>query len=100
MRNRSRRPDGRRNFQPLVGDYTNPILKPHAAEIVKKHGELSSPAWLSDPEQPVLARRRALYALELSTMQMLQHAGPGQRSFTRPDHEVRRVRMNQSHPHR
>src|SRR5215831_2681785 len=24
----------------LVGDTTNPILKPHAAEIVKMHGEL------------------------------------------------------------
>ena len=23
----------------LVGDYTNPILKPQAAEVVKKHGE-------------------------------------------------------------
>src|SRR5499426_4126511 len=25
----------------LVGDYTNPILKPEAAEIVKKHAEMS-----------------------------------------------------------
>jgi hypothetical protein len=24
----------------LVGDYSNPILKPHAAEVVKKHGEM------------------------------------------------------------
>ena len=24
----------------LVGDYSNPILKPQAAEIVKKHGEM------------------------------------------------------------
>ena len=24
----------------LVGDYTNPILKPQAAEVVKKHGEM------------------------------------------------------------
>src|SRR6266705_1690771 len=39
VRNRSRRPDGASNFNQLVGDYTNPILKPHAAEIVKKHGE-------------------------------------------------------------
>jgi hypothetical protein len=28
------------NPDQLVGDYTNPILKPDAAEIVKKHGEL------------------------------------------------------------
>jgi hypothetical protein len=24
-----------------VGDFTNPILKPEAAEVVKQHGELS-----------------------------------------------------------
>src|SRR5580658_8897190 len=38
--NRSRRANGTGNILQLVGDYTNPILKPQAAEIVKKHGEL------------------------------------------------------------
>jgi hypothetical protein len=38
--NRSRR-NGVGNFQRLVGDYTNPILQPWAAEVVKKHGEIS-----------------------------------------------------------
>jgi hypothetical protein len=28
------------NLNQLVGDYTNPILKPEAAEVVKKHGEM------------------------------------------------------------
>ena len=41
VRNRSRRRDGVANFQQLVGDYTNPILQPWAAEVVKKHGEIS-----------------------------------------------------------
>src|SRR5437762_12649583 len=41
VRNKSRRPNGVANFQLLVGDYTNPILKPHAAEVVKRHGEIS-----------------------------------------------------------
>src|SRR5712671_7154938 len=54
VRNKSRRPqvnfDGRvlpavndvlvSNPARLVGDYTNPILKPHAAEAVKKKGEM------------------------------------------------------------
>ena len=40
--NRSRR-NGISNLLELVGDYTNPILKPEAAEIVKKHGEISLP---------------------------------------------------------
>jgi hypothetical protein len=39
--NLSRRPDGRANFQSLVGDYNNPVLTPEAARIVKEHGEMS-----------------------------------------------------------
>src|SRR6516165_5875803 len=42
VRNRSRRPDGVANFNQLVGDYTNPILRPWAADVVKKPGEISS----------------------------------------------------------
>jgi hypothetical protein len=30
----------RRPIDRIVGDYTNPILKPEAAEAVKKHGEM------------------------------------------------------------
>ncbi len=39
--NRSRRKDGVGNFGKLVGDYTNPILQPWAAEVVKQHGDIS-----------------------------------------------------------
>src|ERR1700732_2336032 len=44
--NRSRRTNTKRqpgasDYDQLVGDYTNPILKPHAAETVKKFGEIS-----------------------------------------------------------
>jgi hypothetical protein len=38
--NRSRM-DGASNVYELVGDYTNPILTPQAAEVVKRHGEIS-----------------------------------------------------------
>src|ERR1700678_1737421 len=34
-----RRSDGS-IIQSVVGDFTNPILRPHAAEVVKKNGEL------------------------------------------------------------
>src|SRR6266436_8498186 len=40
MTNRSRR-NGVSDIYQFVGDYTNPILKPRAAEAVKKHGEIS-----------------------------------------------------------
>src|SRR6516165_9844979 len=40
--NKSRRPrDGVGNANQFVGDYTNPILKPQAAEVVRKHGDIS-----------------------------------------------------------
>jgi hypothetical protein len=37
--NRERRPNGTGNGLKLVGDYTNPILKPQASAVVKQHGE-------------------------------------------------------------
>src|SRR5271163_2461878 len=33
--------DGIGNANQFVGDYTNPILKPQAADVVRKHGEIS-----------------------------------------------------------
>src|SRR4249919_3703242 len=41
VRNKSRLPSGASNFNLVVGDYTNPILKTEAAEVVKKRGEVS-----------------------------------------------------------
>src|SRR6266702_5362503 len=38
--NRSRRANGTGEILKLNGDYTNPILKPEAAAVVKKHAEL------------------------------------------------------------
>jgi hypothetical protein len=40
MKNRG--PNGRPAGNAYAGDYTNPILKPQAAEIVKRHGDLES----------------------------------------------------------
>jgi hypothetical protein len=53
--NRSRLPSGQSNFNKVVGDYTNPILKPEAAEVVKKLGELSlSGQVFPDPDNQCL----------------------------------------------
>src|SRR5260221_11080772 len=43
VRNKTRLPSGASNFNLLVGDYTNPILKPGAAEGVKKLGPIALP---------------------------------------------------------
>jgi hypothetical protein len=96
--NRSRRKDnGTSDYASLVGDYTNPILQPWAAEVVKKKGELSlagvtypNPANQCWPEPvPFLFKHMA--------MQMLQRPGEIVMLFNE-DHEVRYVRMNQPHP--
>jgi hypothetical protein len=94
--NRSRR-DGVSNYDQLVGDYTNPILKPQAAQIVKDYGAISlrgitfpSPSNQCWPE-PVP------YIFKHMGMAMLQQ--PHQVTMLyNEDHELRQVRMNQPHP--
>jgi hypothetical protein len=96
--NRSRRQDnGTSNYGQLVGDYTNPILQPWAAEVVKKKGDISlagldypNPANQCWPEPvPFLFKHMA--------MQMLQRPDEIVMLFSE-DHEVRRVRLNAPHP--
>jgi hypothetical protein len=96
LKNLSRR-NGVSNYDQLVGDYANPILKPRAAEIVKQHGEISksgvtygNPANQCWPE-PVP------FIFKHFGMQMVQQ--PHQITiFYSEDHEIRHVRMNQPHP--
>ena len=50
------------NPNKLVGDYTNPILKPQAAEAVKKHGEIELSGTAAPvPSGDVLAPTRPIY---------------------------------------
>ncbi|HXJ00689.1 MAG TPA: hypothetical protein VNH44_05660 [Micropepsaceae bacterium] len=95
--NRSRRRDGAANFQVLVGDYTNPILKPEAAQVVKEHGDIS----LSGKGYPTPSNQcwpgGVPYVFWDFLVQMFQE--PNQVTIIyRQGDEVRRVRMNQPHP--
>jgi hypothetical protein len=94
--NKMRR-NGVADYRQWVGDYTNPILKPVAAEAVKKYGEVAlggqvapSPANQCWPEPlPFIYKNFAI--------QLLQQ--PHQITILyEQDHEVRHVRMNQPHP--
>ena len=81
----------------LVGDYHNPILNPQAAEIVKRHGEIS----LSGVGYPTPRNQcwpgGIPFVFTTTGIQVLQQ--PGEITFLYyEDHEVRHVRMNQSHP--
>jgi hypothetical protein len=96
--NRSRRKDnGQSDYGSLVGDYTNPILQPWAADVVKKDGDLSlagiifpSPANQCWPEPvPYLFKHMAIQILQLSDRTVM---------LFNEDHEVRVARMNAQHP--
>jgi hypothetical protein len=95
--NKSRRRDGRANFQQLVGDYSNPILKPEAAEIVKQHGDLSlTGVGYATPSNQCWPGG-VPYIFWDFLVQMFQQ--PDQITMIyRQGNEVRRVRMNQPHP--
>ena len=93
--NRSRR-NGRRDIYQYVGEYTNPILKPEAADIVKKHGEISLTGLpYPSPRNQCWPEGIPGIFVEVA-MQLLQQ--PDKITILYPyDHQVRRVRMNEPH---
>jgi hypothetical protein len=94
--NRSRRNGVSDGYQ-YVGDYTNPILKPDAAEVVKRFGEIE----LSGLAHPTPSNHcwpsGVPYIFFQLGMQMLQQPDKITFLYLR-DHEFRHVRLNQPHP--
>jgi hypothetical protein len=81
----------------FVGDYTNPILKPDAAEIVKKHGDMSL-AGIGYPTPSNQCWPEPLpYAFWNPGMQMFQQ--PHKITILNGN-QLRQVRMNEPHPAR
>jgi hypothetical protein len=94
--NRSRRPNGTGDGLKLAGDYTNPILKPQSAAVVKMHGERAlnmgdpnphNQCWLEGPP----------FAFTNGPTQILQ-ARDKVVILYQDNSQVRHVRMNQTHP--
>ena len=95
--NRSRRPNGTGDPLKLTGDYTNPILRPEAAEVVKRHGELGLQG-IGDPNP----RNQCWpggppFDFSEGPTQILQTPNKIIILYSY-DHQVRRVRMNEPHP--
>ena len=83
---------------PLVGDYNNPILKPHAAEAVKKAGELSEGGKVNPDPSNQCAPYSPPYIFTIQLgVQMLQ-AKDEIIMLYQQDDQVRRIRMNGAHP--
>jgi hypothetical protein len=95
--NRSRRPDGAGNLLQLVGDYTNPILKPQAAEVVKKAGEIALRGVGYPTPRNQCWPGGVPFVFSDMGMQMVQQPDRITILYVY-DHEVRRVRLNARHP--
>jgi hypothetical protein len=96
--NLKRLPDGTGDAGQLVGDYKNPILKPETAEIVKHKGEISiSGEAFPDPSNHCAPYAPPFnYAMQLG-LQMFQKKDSITIIYNQDD-QVRRVRLNASHP--
>lgn len=96
--NRSR-VGGQSNLSQFVGDYTSPILKPHAADIVKRHGDIERSGTAAPNPSNQCLPMSPPYILQRQQIQLLQQ----DRQITilyAEDHQVRRVRLNAKHPER
>jgi hypothetical protein len=97
--NRSRRANGTGDILKLAGDYRNPILKPEAAEIVRKHGELGL-SYTGDPNPRNQCRPEGPPFVFTNGPTHLVQTPDEVTIIYGYNHQVRRVRMNQSHPAR
>jgi hypothetical protein len=81
----------------FVGDYTNPILKPQAAEVVKKHGEMELNGVGSPTPTNQCWPGPLPYILQSIALLMLQQP---EKITILYGGQFRQVRMNQPHPAR
>jgi hypothetical protein len=85
------------NIRELVGDYTNPILKPEAAEVVKKFGDISL-AGVGYPTPRTQCWPGGVpFVFTSGAIQILEQPDKITILYNY-DHQVRHVRLNQSHP--
>jgi hypothetical protein len=97
IRNKSRTPSGQSNFDKVVGDYTNPILQPWAAEVVKRLGESSAAGVVfPDPDNQCL-QNPLPYIFWNFSLRLMQLPDKVVLTYQHDD-DYREVRLNQQHP--
>jgi hypothetical protein len=97
VRNKTRLPTGASNFNLLIGDYTNPILKPAAAEVVKRHGDTAlGGKVVPDPDNMCL-QNPLPYLFWNFNVQLLQQRDKVTLIYAH-DSDYRTVRLDQQHP--
>jgi hypothetical protein len=95
--NRSRTRTGTSNWNELVGDHGNPILKPWAAEIVKKHGEISKAGLTYPTPSSQCWPQPVPYIFWTFITQVVQTPDKITFLYADPGILFRQVRLNQPH---
>jgi hypothetical protein len=96
IRNLMRQPDGTEDRNRTVGDFHDPILKPAAAAIVQRDGEIAqSGADYPTPNNRCLPMASP-YILRVQGVEMLQQHDQVTILYAQ-DHQFRTVRLNQPH---
>jgi hypothetical protein len=90
--------DGVSDYDQLVGDYTNPILQPWAAEVVKKFGEMSIAGITYGNPSNQCWPMPIPFIYKQFMVQIIQQADRVLLIYTLPNTDVRRVRLNDRHP--
>jgi hypothetical protein len=97
IRNIMRRADGTADARRVMGDYKNPILKPNAAAVIRKRGEIS----LSGADYPTPSNQCwpmvAPYIFRVQGMEVLQQNDKVTLIYMQ-DHQFREIRLNSNHP--
>jgi hypothetical protein len=97
IENRMRRPNGASNLSQLLGDYTDPILKPEAAEILKRRGEISlTGVAFPQPSNQCLPYPPPYISSNNQEIELLQEKGRVT-ILNMFDQQVRHVRLNAQH---
>src|ERR1051326_339589 len=94
------RKDGIGNSDQLTGDYRNSILKPNAAAVVKRYGEISATGVTYPTPANQCWPSPVPYILWTIGIQLLQQKDKVTILYSNPDHESREVRLNAQHPAR
>jgi hypothetical protein len=90
-------PNGVSNIAELVGDFTNPVLKPAAAEVVKKFGELAKKRLPYPTPGNQCWPGGVPFVFWNIGMQMLQQKDKVTILYSN-DYDVRHVYLNSKHP--
>jgi hypothetical protein len=90
--------EGVSDYDQLVGDYTNPILQPWAAEVVKKFGEMSIAGIVYGNPSNQCWPMPMPFIYKQFLVQIIQQPDRVLLIYTAPNTDVRRVRLNDRHP--